>query len=120
MFLCNFTIFMGVVTPADISCYTCTSSNSLPMKCTRPEYSGTHKQCTSEGPSPVNCFKSVNITSGEVNKGCATTKHSNEKNKETEGEVVIYYCDSKLCNGAGTGTMGIVQIVLLCVLIVLL
>ena len=49
----------------DITCFTCLGTAANPMKCTRPEYQGTFKQCKGEALVPANtCYKSVNTKTG--------------------------------------------------------
>ena len=93
----------------DISCFTCTAPASNPMKCARPEYQGTFKQCKGEALVPANtCFKSVDIKTGEVNKGCAPMKfnHNNvfttDVGPNGEHGVKTYFCNTKLCNSGNS------------------
>ena len=81
----------------DIYCFTCSSSLSNPLKCTKPEYLWTYKQCKEETLAPANtCFKSVDTKTGEVNKGCSHPQLS----IKLEGSVETFYCNSRLCNAA--------------------
>eukprot|EP00090_Calanus_glacialis_P045711 TRINITY_DN8664_c0_g1_i1.p1 TRINITY_DN8664_c0_g1~~TRINITY_DN8664_c0_g1_i1.p1 ORF type:complete len:137 (+),score=46.33 TRINITY_DN8664_c0_g1_i1:76-486(+) len=91
----------------DITCFTCLGTAANPMKCTRPEYQGTFKQCKGEALVPANtCYKSVNIKTGEVNKGCAPMKtnrnmvYTTDVGPNGEQGVKTYYCNSKLCNSS--------------------
>merc|ERR1711868_168656 len=84
-------------------------SNDL-LKCTRPEYQGTYIECPKdENQPPVkSCYKTVNKSSGEVNKGCAPSdKDRNEVYIDKTGGpydefgFTTYYCNTRQCNGSG-------------------
>eukprot|EP00092_Neocalanus_flemingeri_P019487 GFUD01021112.1.p3 GENE.GFUD01021112.1~~GFUD01021112.1.p3 ORF type:complete len:134 (+),score=35.05 GFUD01021112.1:181-582(+) len=103
----------------DISCFTCTAPASNPMKCTRPEYKGTYKQCVGEALIPANtCFKSVDVKTGEVNKGCApmnqnrNTVYTANVGPNGEQGVKTYYCNTKLCNSGNSMVGAMVLIVM--------
>merc|ERR1711971_504096 len=79
-----------------LDCLTCEAKRSQPLRCTRPEHDGTYKECEK---GTTYCFKSVDRTTKEVNKGCLRPGELVPDSK-TESDQEMFLCSGQLCNTA--------------------